>query len=780
MAEISDKIQEIIDRRRGQGSYEGKGRIDDVHERQGKLDKITSLVSEFDRFRTRALRDIENKRGNFYALSIEDPSFTDNLLNADPKNLLTLMKTCNDRLSMLNKRFSRNSINISVIGRHRQGKSKLLQTLSGLTEQSGMSIIIPDADGDDCTGATSEISNIPEDKPFGADIEFYSKTELVEIINNYLKECKSNERISSIEEIKTIDCARIAQSIDHDDSITYSKLTQLKKYIANFDSYKDNIDAKQLHLTDKNEIVKYVAQYNITDQKQKYWNYLAVKKAYIQTHFPFNEAGKIVLVDTIGLGDTAINIEDKMLDTLKNESDAALLVRKPGSDTWEGQDYQITNKIQNALKGRSLEKWLFIVINCYEAAGNLNKAEGFINAINQNENIKKAFVKSLDCADEQKVTEELLKPVLKVLSDNLDDLDKELIESCDAIYTQIFEETESLGERIKNILNFNIQRTCDLAVLEKDWEKLNYEPVMKILVNKYKEKLDKPCKEIEKDFEGIYRELQSHCPTHEQIAELISHGNGQSYYSTALKQFCDQFRVSIIDLFTERISKTSVIQLEKKIKEEIIDVFYNTGLMKEIPLKKSSFSGVELETWLQKFTHENLSEYAIIHKAFSSVCEYHLSINGYLQYLVNDSLLVIDPLEEDTRKHSFKTPEDRDIWVHSHYTFISPELDMAQSDEEAARMIEQFLMAAIPKIIEHFKEKVKEFLLIPYHSFYSLARNVQEKLIVNGDGRSEMRRFYASNPIWDKENYSEVRNKNLAISEIDEISAKFNALSNTK
>ena len=51
-----------------------------------------------------------------------------------------------------------------------------------------------------------------------------------------------------------------------------------------------------------------------TQKQHRYYKYLAVKKAEISCEFNFADAGKIVLQDTIGLGDTSLGIEEAMLD----------------------------------------------------------------------------------------------------------------------------------------------------------------------------------------------------------------------------------------------------------------------------------------------------------------------------------------------------------------------------------------------------------------------------------------------------------------------------------
>ena len=69
------------------------------------------------------------------------------------------------------------------------------------------------------------------------------------------------------------------------------------------------------------EIESYVAQYNSKYKKQKYFTYLGVKVANILCAFPYKDCGKIVLVDTIGLGATALDIREQMLETVSNDSD---------------------------------------------------------------------------------------------------------------------------------------------------------------------------------------------------------------------------------------------------------------------------------------------------------------------------------------------------------------------------------------------------------------------------------------------------------------------------
>ena len=62
-----------------------------------------------------------------------------------------------DKLLRLTNRLSRDTLNIAVIGRARQGKSRLLQSITGLSSDE-----IPDGSLEFCTGVRSDIINDPK------------------------------------------------------------------------------------------------------------------------------------------------------------------------------------------------------------------------------------------------------------------------------------------------------------------------------------------------------------------------------------------------------------------------------------------------------------------------------------------------------------------------------------------------------------------------------------------------------------------------------------------
>lgn len=157
---IPQRIDKIIEERRKA--------LPSIEASVKRVKAAKRAVERLDAFRARQNNEQQDKWMNTLTPIVTNPFYC----------------KCNEAIQQLNylqKRFSRERINISFVGRAGQGKSLVLQRISGLGSD-----IIPSADGMDCTGARSIISNTvgTETK---AEITFFSELEYVNIVNRYLK-----------------------------------------------------------------------------------------------------------------------------------------------------------------------------------------------------------------------------------------------------------------------------------------------------------------------------------------------------------------------------------------------------------------------------------------------------------------------------------------------------------------------------------------------------------------------------------------------------------------
>ena len=84
-----------------------------------------------------------------------DPNLSERLAQYDFSTTLESINSCKEELDNLEKRLSRKTLNIGVVGRMRNGKSRLLQSLTGLDQKQ-----IPTSSGGVCTRGLSKIFHV--------------------------------------------------------------------------------------------------------------------------------------------------------------------------------------------------------------------------------------------------------------------------------------------------------------------------------------------------------------------------------------------------------------------------------------------------------------------------------------------------------------------------------------------------------------------------------------------------------------------------------------------
>ena len=81
---ITDKINEIIDRRIGRNGFEGKGHLEIIKKKKEFFEGLSRLMDEYSTLRETILSQIKEQKGEYYVMSVEDPTFQDKVELADP------------------------------------------------------------------------------------------------------------------------------------------------------------------------------------------------------------------------------------------------------------------------------------------------------------------------------------------------------------------------------------------------------------------------------------------------------------------------------------------------------------------------------------------------------------------------------------------------------------------------------------------------------------------------------------------------------------------------
>ena len=135
------------------------------------LGKCFDTVKNFERLQARIATD------STYQQLFGKPEILERIAGVSTAEFHSVFQSYKTKIARLIERFSRKELHISFVGRAGQGKSLVMQNISGLSGN-----VIPSAEGSDCTGAKSIITNDSSATTTKAQIEFFSQMEMIEII----------------------------------------------------------------------------------------------------------------------------------------------------------------------------------------------------------------------------------------------------------------------------------------------------------------------------------------------------------------------------------------------------------------------------------------------------------------------------------------------------------------------------------------------------------------------------------------------------------------------
>lgn len=392
----SDRINQIINQRR---SLAGA-----VQSLETQLGSLALKLSELETYRKNLLEQLAIK--------------PDAKRRLEAISLLDCTREVTEQLTTLGKlkhRLDRPTLNIGVVGLMRQGKSTLLQKLSGLTN-----LEIPAQKGGACTAARSTIYH--RDGDAEVFVTFHSKQSLLkEVIHEYWREFGWDKPPLSLEAF-----AQNSLPPEPTQDVVQGMYKHLKEYQDYFDKYlgflKQNLPEEET--VPPETVSDYITQQRDGQGQLLSYAHLAVKQAKVYCRFKQSDIGKIALVDVPGLGDTKLGDEALLLNALGQEVDVVLFVRRPDpiGDQWKDEDSNLYNRANTALQ--QLSERAFVVLNHVAgSADNLEDCERFKYTIP----FQVASTVIADCSDSEAANQQILTPVLDYLNnpEYLVKLDKE-------------------------------------------------------------------------------------------------------------------------------------------------------------------------------------------------------------------------------------------------------------------------------------------------------------------------------------------------------------------
>ncbi len=358
-------------------------------------------------------------------------------------------------LRILEVRYSRNTINIGVSGRARVGKSTLLQSMSGLTDEQ-----IPTGSGLPVTAVRSRIFHSPAHQRATLSLHTYD-TFREEILNPYHVELGLQSVPTTIGEFRAFSYPKSEAELGEeyrDKHSSVSILRRLKEMQESLDTYIGDLvgGERTLPLTDLRQFVAYPTNEQIAAGNCAR-RYLAVRDVRIECNFPYAQVDHIGIIDLPGLGELAANAEEYHLAGLQNEVDVVLLVKRPveGLAYWGREDGATTNLLDKArgfIKHR--RDFVFIVLNSSGLNTQLEVSlrDDICRQVNDGVDGKQIQVLEGSAADQKSVYQSILSPVLEHLAKRLPVMDDEVFEGTTATFAALKAKVESLLRDLESLL----------------------------------------------------------------------------------------------------------------------------------------------------------------------------------------------------------------------------------------------------------------------------------------------------------------------------------------
>jgi hypothetical protein len=610
------------------------------------------------------------------------------------------------KLSNLTERFRKKTINIGVAGNARQGKSTVLQHISGLTDQE-----IPTSDKLPCTGAKSKIHHF-EGKAY-ADIEFYSADEFFrDIILPYFQDFQrlNYPLITSLHDFEKplpqLDFAQSAELVS--DEAKYKKLVEIHQAFPEF---------KHLLSTEKTVPLSEISKY-VTQQDKLY---LAVKTAYIYTKFPNHDVTGLCFVDLPGM-EAAQYHELKLALSLKQEVDAVIFLKRPdpSGDQWQKADYAVLNMIAAAAPEIELSNWLFTVLNEMEAPSNQHLIPLLKDDAPNTARQANMLVSNCKRPDG---SEMVFEAVLNHLEQNLEKIDRVLLDSLEHSVEQIVSKvTLQLGPALK----FFSAAQGDSGQHEKFWELFD-----RFLIDS-KTNLEKLVKEVhERSYlDGIQQtflaKVKEVCDDAEQTLPLPANQVLEDeYYKCGgwfgvVEEYLHYLRAHLTKHLAQHLDLYLDELMEKVFREVLVQSLSKPeGLLGMVSQQDETLKERQI---LEAFYHLlNPKQHEQLCQTFEYMFKFNFSYQSHFHYRVRQQMKTLDPLDN---------PES--------VTGIVPPNANAQHAPDIARGLETMYRQALGRIRKQF---INELQADPSNAIFALVEEIRDRLARSEDIDKEWRIF---------------------------------------
>lgn len=592
---------------------------------QANLRSLAAILGSLDELRTRLVAqkpDLETALGTIVLSPMRD------------QVSLELIK-----LEQIKRRFARDTLNIGVIGRARQGKSLLLQSLSGLSSAE-----IPTGSLLHCTGVSSIVEHNPE-VPLQAEITCYAEREFLdEVIAPYYTLLGLGDPPHSLDEFANRSLPlqpgwslAPEQEREHGRANLIEKYRHLRQYQQHLPAYRQLLQPPYTRAIPPQQFRRYVAQY--TEDGTPTFAYMAVRTARIICTFPHEDVGAIAIVDMPGLGDTGIGNQERLIELLGKLVDFVLFVKKPvpGGDFIGDVDVQLYDTARRALPDLPIARWSLLVLNRVSPASGLGDNAELCQALQASLPPALQFVDSViaDCSDPTEVREIVLDRVLSYLMQHIRDLDREQAAASQKDLWRLQQDVQAQLEQASKALRVAVPRGGASAIFREHfdlvWQDLTRE--LEHFIRNLHRMRSAESDLLSNAIENIVwiSKTQNIMPT---MQEIQDRRDLEGSYTIAYHKFLHDVRTRL----TNRLMQLdpALNNFVNEVKAQVAEVLIIHGrLGSVVPERDAAF--------LSAMAERIPEELPQLKEAFAQIAAFNLSYRGFIHYRIRKHLDKLTP-----------------------------------------------------------------------------------------------------------------------------------------
>lgn len=607
-------------------------------------------------------------------------------------------------------RFKRGVINIGVAGSARQGKSTLLQKISGLTDKE-----IPTSNDLPCTGAKSKIYH--SELRANAEVVFFSKPEfLKEIVYPYFERLNL-PKPGSLDEFRQSLPEFVAPENSDERNLKSAIYEELKRIHTTFTSFSHYL-SKPTETVELEQIRDYVTQHD--DQGNIRTNYLAVKTANIYTKFPNHDVTGLCLVDLPGL-EAAQGHEKKLAASLEQEVDAVILVKKPSpqGDQWNSDDFKVIDLINDAVREIELSNWLFILLNELSSGDNSQIIQR-LKAKPPKTYSSNPIIITANCNDASEVDKQVFSVVLTHVEQNLESTDRQYLSALSQQMQGIYDTLNVLLSRAYNSFNPDV---ADSAIQEE------FVHLFAKFIRELQRGLEKLVPQVRREFtfDGFQEKINEVCNQAQQeppipiSAELEDKYWEQGGWPKALQPLLNELRVYLTQYIARSLSTYLKEQVDKVLTEVLNRMFpHSLQSLLEEDMEVQTEPRVIIQALQQRLNKEKHPQ---IYECFQYIMKFDFSYHSLFHYRVRKEMRRLDTYDMDTINQL----------VHGGNANNVPEIS-----EQVANGLYEYYQETIYDIR---KKLCEEMQADPADAIFALVEEIKDRLVRARDIEDEWRRF---------------------------------------